>query len=113
MQMYGSPPYRMDVVPVFNGVMTRMPPNVTQSPVTLGVWHKLEWHIKYATISGGSDGIVEWWMDGILQGRYTNVRTPNDAGFIEYQFSPTWGGEGGLKTENDYFMFDSVHLSKK
>jgi hypothetical protein len=52
-------------------------------------------------------------MDGILQGRYTNVRTPNDAGFIEYQFSPTWGGEGGLKTENDYFMFDSVHLSKK
>jgi uncharacterized protein YjdB len=114
MQMYGSPPYRMDVVSVFPaGGMIRMGPNVTQSPVTLGVWHKLEWHIKYATTSSSADGIVEWWMDDVLQGRYTNVQTPNDAGFIEYQFSPTWGGEGGLKTENDWFMYDSVHLSKK
>jgi len=112
-QMYGTPPYRLDVVTQFSAGTFRLAPNVTTSPVTLGVWHKIEMHAKYASSAGGSDGIVEWWMDGVLQGRYTNVNTPSDAGFQEFQISPTWGGLGGTKTENDYYMYDDVHLSRR
>ena len=50
---------------------------------------------------GRGDGIIRWWMDGVLVGDYTNVKFPNDNGFVEYQISPTWGGNtGDVKTEN-------------
>jgi hypothetical protein len=111
LQMYGTPPYRLDVVREFGSGTSRMPANEAKSSVTLGVWHKIEWHAKYASGNNTSDGVVEWWMDGVLQGRYTNVQTPNDAGFAQYQISPTWGGLGGAKTENDYYLYDDVHLS--
>ena len=49
---------------------------------------------------GRGDGIIRWWMDGVLVGNYTNVKFPNDNGFVEYQISPTWGGNtGDIKTE--------------
>jgi len=111
LQMYGSPPYQLHVVSELTSGGIRMPPNVTPSTVTLGVWHRIEWHLKYASSSGGSDGLVEWWMDGVLQGRYTNVQTPSDAGYAQYQISPTWGGVDGVKSENDYFLYDEIHLS--
>jgi hypothetical protein len=111
-QMYGTPPYRLDVVVEFPSA-TRLAPNVTTSAVTLGVWHKIEWHAKYASSAGSGDGLVEWWMDGVLQGRYTNIQTPNDAGYAQYQISPTWGGLDGVKTENDYYRYDDIHLSRR
>ncbi|MBI4503580.1 MAG: Ig-like domain-containing protein [Gemmatimonadetes bacterium] len=113
LRMYGVPPYRLEAVAEFPAGTVRFQPNVSASPVTLGVWHKIEWHVKYASTAGGTDGVVEWWMDGVLQGRYTNLQSPADAGFIEYQFSPTWGGLDGVKTENDYFQYDDVHLGRR
>lgn len=110
-QMYGPAPYVLHVVSEYPSGTVRMPPNVTATAVALGQWHKIEWHMKYATSGTSGDGLVEWWMDGVLQGRYTNVQTPSDAGFYEYQFSPTWGGVGGNKSETDYYWFDQVHLS--
>ena len=107
----GPAPYYMHVVTQFPGGTYRLPPNMTATPIELGKWHRIEWHVKYAT--SGNDGLVEWWMDGVLQGRYANVQTPNDRGFIEYQFSPTWGGAGGVKTENDYFLYDQLKLSHR
>jgi hypothetical protein len=50
-------------------------------------------------------------LDGELQGSYTDLQMPADAGFVEYDFSPTWGGAGGAKTETDFFWFDHVHIS--
>ncbi len=119
-QMYGQPPSIPFVLHAYlefpntndNGV--RLTPNVNSTTVTLGQWHLVEWHMKYATDSASGDGLVEWWLDGVLQGRYTNVQTPNDAGFYEFQVSPTWGGMGtDTKTEQDYYWFDHVHLSHK
>ena len=109
-QMYGPGPYYLHVVTQFPAGTFRLTPNATATPVQLGAWHRVEWHMKYG--SGGADGVVEWWLDGVLQGRYTNVQTPNDAGFIEYQFSPTWGGNDGTKTEDDYYLYDHVKLSR-
>ena len=113
MRMYGEPPYRLDVVAEFPSGTVAFAPNVNNNPVKLGVWHKIEWHIKYASTGTSGDGVVEWWMDGVLEGRYNNLQSPDDAGFIEYQVSPTWGGNGGVKTENDYFQYDGVHLSRR
>ena len=37
---------------------------------------------------------------------------PNDTGFVEYQISPTWGGNtGDVKTQRDFFRFDHSYLS--
>jgi hypothetical protein len=91
-----------------------MTPNVSSGIVTLGQWHRLEWYLKYESTYGAGDGIVRWWMDGVLVGNYTNVRYPNDGGFVEYQISPTWGGNtGDVKTQTDYYSFDHSHLSKR
>ena len=113
-QMFGEGGnvYNLHVVSEFTGITsTRFQPNVNATAISLGQWHLVEWHMKYATTPGGSDGVLEWWLDGVLQGRYTTVQTPADAGFYEFKFSPTWGGVGDLKTETDYYWVDQVHLS--
>jgi len=52
--------------------------------------------------------------DGTVVGNYTNVKFPNDNGFVEYQISPTWGGNtGDIKTELDSYSFDHSYLSRK
>jgi hypothetical protein len=89
-------------------------PNVNSGVVSLGQWHRLEWYLKYDSSYGARDGIIRWWLDGVLVGNYTNVPFPNDAGFVEYQISPTWGGNTGqAKTERDYYRFDHSYLSKR
>jgi hypothetical protein len=44
-------------------------------------------------------------------GRLHPVRFPEDAGFVEYQISPTWGGVGDTKTETDYYRFHRSYIS--
>ena len=89
-------------------------PNVNSGVVTLGQWHRLEWYLKYESVYGRGDGIIRWWMDGVLVGNYTNIKFPNDNGFVEYQISPTWGGNtGDIKTETDSYSFDHSYLSRK
>jgi len=88
-------------------------PNVNSGVVTLGQWHRLEWYLKYESSYGAGDGIIRWWLDGALVGNYTNVKYPNDGGFVEYQISPTWGGNtGDVKKEQDSYRFDHSYLSK-
>jgi hypothetical protein len=88
-------------------------PNVNNPTVSLGQWHRLEWYLKYESSYGARDGIIRWWLDGVLVGNHTNVRFPNDGGFVEYQISPTWGGNTGeAKTQVDFYRFDHSYLSK-
>lgn len=112
-QMYGPAPYHLHVVTEFPSGSIRFQPNVNSTAVTLGQWHKIEWYIKYATTATSGDGIVKWWLDGVLQGSYSNIQTPDDAGFTEWKLSPTWGGIGGNKTETDYYWFDQAHISRR
>jgi len=56
---------------------------------------------------------VRWWMDGVLVGNYTDAQFPGDAGFAEFQLSPTFGGTGPAKTENDYYWVDHVHVGRR
>ncbi len=81
-------------------------PNVDSTAITLGVWHCVEWYINKSTHT------MKWWLDGVLQGNFTNVNYPADA-FDEFKFAPTWGGTGGTKNEQDYFWFDHVRITRR
>ena len=103
-QMYGPAPYQLHVVTELPAETKRYVPNMTTTPVTLGVWHRVEWHMT-------TGGLVEWWLDGVLQGRYTGVNYSGSSGFNMFQLSPTWGGVDGSKTELDHYLYNAVHLS--
>jgi hypothetical protein len=49
---------------------------------------------------------------GHLEITASGIVFPNDTGFHDFDFNPTWGGQGGTKTETDYFWYDHTHLSK-
>ena len=105
--MYGPPggPYQLRVLPQFTGLPSNwLVPNVNNVPVTVGTWHKIEWVIDY------NGGVVQWWMDGVMIGNYSNVAMPSGP-MIEYKINPTWGGVGDTKTENDYFRYDHIRVS--
>jgi hypothetical protein len=114
MVMYGTDggQYDLRVLPQWREhTASWLTPNATQRPVTLGEWHRIEWHLKYETSYGAGDGIIRWWLDGQLLGDYTSVRFPDDAGFAEYQMSPTWGGVGDAKRHTDSYRFDHSYIS--
>ena len=115
MVMHGPPrgPYELRVLPQWreHGGAWLTPNAGAPTPVSLGTWHRLEWHLKYESRYGAADGIVRWWLDGALVGNYTNVRYPDDPGFVEYQISPTWGGLDDVKNETDYYRFNRSYIS--
>ena len=97
---------RLHVLPEYPGDFRWREPNVSASAVALGAWHRIEW---YADRSAGT---LKWWLDGVLQGSYTDVR--NAADFDMFQFSPTWGGNSGArKRQTDHYWFDHVYLSAR
>jgi len=82
-------------------------PNVTATPVTLGMWHRIEWYSNVST------GVVKWWLDGVLQGNYTGPAR-NAYPFDMFQFSPTFGGCcSARKAETDHYWFDHAHISAR
>jgi hypothetical protein len=98
------PDGRLHVLPEYPGDFRWRRPNVTATPVTLGVWHQIEWSANVAT------GAVKWWLDGVLQGSHADVT--NRVPFDMFQFSPTWGGNtGARKRTTDHYWFDHVRLS--
>ena len=101
-----SPDGKLHVLPEYPGDFHWRDPNVNATTVTLGVWHRIEWY------SQPSSGTLKWWLDGVLQGSYTDVR--NSYNFNMFQFSPTWGGNSGAsKRETDHYWYDHVHISSR
>src|SRR5262249_2677219 len=107
--MYGpnGGPYHLRVAPEW-GNWNWLTGNVNDPAVTLGAWHKVELYFKYNT---PGTGIIRWWMDGLPIGDYSNVTFPASGCFTEFQFSPTWGGIGDVKTETDFYSFDDAYIS--
>ena len=105
---YGPPggPYDLRVALEFVNGDKRdfLLPNVSQTAVTMGQWHQIEWQLEYNTTSAPANGTVKWWMDGQLIGQYSDVLFPT-AKIVEYQISPTWGGISDVKKQTDYFWF--------
>jgi len=64
-------------------------PNATTTPLNPGEWHRIEVYYRWETVPGSSgDGIIRWWVDGVLNGDYTTVHYPASS-FIEFQYAPT------------------------
>lgn len=114
--MYGpnGGPYHVRVVtqgmPSSGTYLTQ---NVNVVPVVLGKWHRIEMYLKYDSYYGAGDGVIRWWVNGILVGNHVGLSFPNDAGFREFQLSPTWGGISASKAQQDYFWYDHVYLSRR
>jgi len=106
-------PYELRTITQFPGIDGPwLTPNVKNVPVTLGVWHRLEWLVVYNTTNSPPNGISRWWMDGQLIGDWRNVLFPSDAGMSVFKLSPTWGGVGGpAKAELDFYWYDHTKLS--
>ncbi len=79
--------------------------------VTPGRWYDIEVYFRMSTTPTSRDGILQWWVNGIPVGDYRTVNFDAAHPFDEFQFSPTWGGVGGAKTEEDDFWYDHVRLS--
>lgn len=122
-EMYGPPggPFALSVYLPFPTSNGHLPNSYGDDPgtrhlfgnnvqVQLGTWHRIEVYVKHSTTSTSRDGIIQWWMDGILCGNYTTVNY-SDAPWAEFSFSPTWGGTGDVKLETDYYWYDHVYLS--
>jgi hypothetical protein len=65
-------------------------PNRTKTPLFYDRWYRIEWYVKWGSTPGVGDGIVRWWVDGVLNGEYTNVIFPDaGVGFQQFEFAPT------------------------
>ena len=85
-----GPPYRIGVNTEWAPYGQRIwLPNLTTTYVNPGEWHRLEFYYRWETTPGISgDGIIRWWVDGVLNGNYTNIHYPASS-FIEFQYAPT------------------------
>ena len=100
------PDGKLHVLPEYPGDFRWRDANVTATTVTLGAWHRIEWYSNVTT------GTMKFWLDGVLQGSYTDVR--NTFNFDMFQFSPTWGGNiGARKAQTDHYWFDHVRLTAR
>jgi subtilisin family serine protease len=86
----GGPPYRIAANTEWAPYGQRIwYPNVVTTPVSPGEWHRIEFYYRWETVPGVSgDGIIRWWVDGVLNGNHTNVQYPA-ASFVEFQYAPT------------------------
>jgi hypothetical protein len=84
-------PHRINVATTWTEYGYRFwDPNVSTSNIAYGRWYRVEWYVKWESTPGGGDGILRWWVDGVLNGDYTNVRFPaGGLGFRQFEFAPT------------------------
>lgn len=104
-----GPPYRVGANTEWAPYSTnRMLPNIATTWLNPGEWHRIEFYYKWETTPGISgDGVIRWWVDGVLNGDYTNVHYPVTPGFQEFQFAPTFG-----TPDEDQYMFVDHTLVK-
>ena len=98
------PDRRLHMLPEYPGDYRWRAPNVQGTVVTLGAWHRIEWYSNLDT------GALMWWLDGVLQGRHTDVH--NAYPFDIVKLSPTWGGNtGARKRQTDHYWYDHIRIS--
>lgn len=86
-------------------------PNVGSPAITIGQWTKIEVYLKSSTTMTSRDGIVRWWINGVLAGNYTNV---NHApyGLNDWTWSETWDGYvNPVPTVRWEHYIDHLHIS--
>jgi hypothetical protein len=85
-------------------------PNVTKTVVAKDQWFRVEWYVKWASSAGAADGIIRWWVNGVLNGDYSTLPFPATAGFIEFQHAATMQN---VPPAEQYMYIDHTHVSKR
>ena len=86
-------------------------PNAGSGVLTVGTWTKLEAYIKASTTDTSRDGIVRWWVDGVLAGNYTNMNVAS-RGLNEWVWSETWDGTVNPVPSVEWAHYiDHLHVS--
>src|SRR5438128_3400343 len=44
------------------------PANRALTTINPGTWYRIEWYQKYASSASAADGVMRWWVDGVLNG---------------------------------------------
>ncbi len=93
-------------------------PNVGTPAITIGQWTKIEVYMKSSTTLTSRDGVLRWWINGVLAGNYTNINHA-PSGLNDWTWTETWDGCGGNagcdlgrlnSTEWSHFI-DHLHIS--
>jgi hypothetical protein len=82
-------------------------PNVTTTWVYPGQWHRIEFYYKWATSLDAADGVIRWWVNGVLNGDYRDVRYPACC-FQQFEYAAT--RQDPLPTE-EYMYVDHTYVS--
>ncbi len=99
------------------GMVDRLLPanrNVSRAKITTGTWHQVEAVFEANSQPGAKDGRLRIWLDGVATLDYTDVTytTPRSTRTFQwYDWNPTWGGVGGVRTQTDYIWIDHLYLS--
>lgn len=91
-----------------NGGTWKLFPNINNPVSTLGTWHVVEIYGKLSSTPFSKDGILRWWVDGVLHGDYNTVNYPA-GGFEQVQFTPTW--DHANHPAVDYQWFDHLRVT--
>jgi hypothetical protein len=85
-------------------------------PLQKGVWFWLEFHVRMNDVIGTSgsladvvgNGVLEIWLDDVLQGTWTNMRWRDRPGntWRTVLLDPVWGGGGGVIPATQSVWFD-------
>jgi hypothetical protein len=82
-------PHRINVVTTWPAYGYRFwEPNVTATPISYDRWYQIEWHVKWESSPGAADAVVRWWVDGALNGHYTDIQVPPCC-LQQFEFAPT------------------------
>lgn len=82
-------------------------PNVTTTVLRPDIWYEIEAYIVGSTSTTSRDGQVYWWVDGVQQGRYTNI---NYGSIInEWQINHTWDNSLALQCSGNSLARDCSH----
>jgi hypothetical protein len=83
-------------------------PNLATTWIDNDAWHRVEFYYKWETTPGVSgNGIIRWWVDGILNGDHRNVHYPA-ARLLEFQIAPTVQFAG---PQDRFMSFDHTYVS--
>lgn len=89
--------------------------------ILTGQWYWLEFHVRMNDVvcAGGSiacvtpNGVLEVWLNNVLQGSWNNLRWRDIAGntWKTFLHSPEWGGGGGTIPALQYIWYDHTVIS--
>lgn len=79
------------------------------TPITLGVWHRVELYYKHSSCMTCQNGVAKVWLDNRLEIDLSTLNTP-DGMIVDVTFTPTWTPPVH-RSNPDQHSFDHVRVS--